>query len=60
MSYAFNFYHGVMAQTIPTVLTQGVQTAVILKLGLKNILTFSYSSFPFLKITTKKLKILKN
>lgn len=40
-----------MAQTIPTVVIQGVQTTVILKLGLKDILTFSYSSFSFLKIT---------
>lgn len=50
MLHAFYFYNGVMAQIIPTVCTQGIQTAVILKLGLKNILSFSYSSFSFLKI----------
>lgn len=46
-----------MAQIIQTVLTQGVQTAVILKVGLKNILF--PTSFPFIKMT-KNLKILKN
>lgn len=47
MSYAFYFYNGVTAQTIPTVLTQSVQTAVILKLGLKNILNFFLLFFSF-------------
>lgn len=48
-----------MARIIPTVLVQGVQTADPLELGLKIILTFSYSPFSFFKIipTTKKIKI---
>lgn len=59
MSCAFYFYIGVTAQTMQTVLTQGVQTTVIFNLGLKNLL-LPTPLFPFIKMTKDSISLLKN